>query len=86
MYDIGCQDSYWHNKNGRNSADISGYILQAPVSDRQYLQSLEQYEYLLNLSIKMRDDGNGQEIMPRKAHWSPITGDRFYSLAARGFV
>lgn len=80
---VGSQDCYWHNKNGKHSQDISGYVLQAPCSDRQYLASLENYQYLVDLSTKMKNDGNGQEIMPRKAHWSPITGDRFYSLAAK---
>ncbi|KAG1111892.1 hypothetical protein G6F42_014897 [Rhizopus arrhizus] len=82
-HSTGSQDCYWHNKNGKHSQDISGYILQAPCSDRQYLASLENYQYLVDLSTKMKNDGNGQEIMPRKAHWSPITGDRFYSLAAK---
>ncbi|KAI8639892.1 hypothetical protein BD408DRAFT_420711 [Parasitella parasitica] len=82
-HSTGSQDCYWHNKNGKHSKAISGYVLQAPCSDRQYLASLKNYDEYVELSTRMRADGRGQEIMPRNAHWSPITADRYYSLAAK---
>ncbi|CEP14159.1 hypothetical protein [Parasitella parasitica] len=82
-HSTGFQDCYWHNKNGECNQAVSGYILQAPCSDRQYLASLKNYQEYLVVSSKMRAYGVGREIMPRDAHWSPITADRYYSLAAK---
>ncbi|KAI7872611.1 uncharacterized protein EV154DRAFT_431299 [Mucor mucedo] len=82
-HSTGSQDCYWHNKNGKSS--IAGYILQAPVSDREYFNasSPEIHKYL-DLSINLRNEGKGNELLPKDAFWNLISADRFFSLCAKG--
>ncbi|KAG1472211.1 hypothetical protein G6F56_001679 [Rhizopus delemar] len=82
-HSTGSQDCYWHNKYGQNR--ILGYILQAPVSDREHLeQNLDNFQENLKAAITLREQGKGLELLPRSVFWVPVTADRFYSLAAKG--
>lgn len=47
-------------------------------------KDLEGFQELYDLAIRLRNEGKGQELLPRKTFWAPITADRFYSLAAKG--
>ncbi|KAI8079083.1 uncharacterized protein B0P05DRAFT_542262 [Gilbertella persicaria] len=83
-HSTGSQDCYWHNKYGQTSSSVSGYILQAPVSDRQHFAAnLDHFEASLALAIQLRNEGKGDELLPRKTLDAPVTADRFYSFAAR---
>ncbi|KAG0173951.1 hypothetical protein DFQ30_006430 [Apophysomyces sp. BC1015] len=76
-HSTGSQDCYWHNKNGQTSESVAGYILQAPVSDREYFEkTLPNFEQLLAEAVELRRHflSGFDEV--------PITADRFYSLAA----
>ena len=80
----GSQDCYWHNKSGQYNQSISGYVLQAPVSDREHFsKNLDNFEHHLKLATQLRDEGKGQELLPRDTFWAPITADRFYSFGTR---
>lgn len=82
---IGSQDCYWHNKNGKMNSSVLGYILQAPVSDRECGYKVEpSFGEQVELATKMRKEGNGGEFLPRKYWDSPMTADRLYSLGAFG--
>ncbi|KAI8338195.1 hypothetical protein BC941DRAFT_396031 [Chlamydoabsidia padenii] len=82
-HSTGCQDSYWHNKYGRNKA--AAYILQAPASDREYYaDEFPAYPEHLKLAIKMREQNRGSEWMPRSISDVPVTADRFFSLYSHG--
>ena len=84
---VGCQDSYRHNKYGKMNESVLGYILQAPVSDREVLEKhLPDYEKYIKEAKKMIDEGKGQDLMPRSANDTPCTAERFYSLGAIGYV
>ncbi|KAI9307869.1 hypothetical protein BJ944DRAFT_196870 [Cunninghamella echinulata] len=82
-HSTGCQDCYWHNKYGKNKKDVNGYILQAPVSDREYGMAMDpNFADQVNYAKKMIDEGNGSEWMPKSMSENPITANRFYSLGA----
>lgn len=82
---LGSQDCYWHNKYGKASKDISGYILQAPVSDRENLEKhLETFHTYLDMAIEMRKKNKGDELLPIQAIGTPITANRYYSFCAKG--
>lgn len=83
---LGSQDCYWHNKNGKNRVD--GYILQAPVSDREAFSKAvgNKYNIYLSLADTMVKDGRARDYMPRAVCEDPITASRFLSLYAPGYV
>jgi triacylglycerol esterase/lipase EstA (alpha/beta hydrolase family) len=84
-HSTGCQDCYWHNKYGKTSQYIAGYILQAPVSDREHFKdNLPHFEQTLQLAIQYRQEGKGKELLPRKSFDAPITADRFFSFCTKG--
>ncbi|KAI9321610.1 hypothetical protein BX666DRAFT_1004486 [Dichotomocladium elegans] len=84
-HSTGSQDCYWHNKNGKMNAAVAGYILQAPVSDREstYAHDPRAAEWV-SLASAMRADGRGAELMPRAIGHVPTTADRYFSLNAFG--
>ncbi|KAI8969924.1 hypothetical protein BDF20DRAFT_888456 [Mycotypha africana] len=86
-HSTGSQDCYWHNKNGKHNQHVNGYILQAPVSDRQYFEAnLENFRAYVEMATQLSQKENkGEELMPRKAlDGVPITANRFFSLTAVG--
>ncbi|KAI7902533.1 uncharacterized protein BX663DRAFT_511384 [Cokeromyces recurvatus] len=85
-HSTGSQDCYWHNKYGKTNQDIASYILQAPVSDREYFQAnLENFQFYVDMAINYRREGKGEELLPRDSLFgTPITANRFYSLTVKG--
>lgn len=71
--------------------DLDGVILQAPVSDREYLVhalDAEDMSHYLNIAKELIESGQGEELLPRKVSLAiggaPLTASRFWSLAALG--
>ncbi|GMI06705.1 hypothetical protein TrVE_jg8086 [Triparma verrucosa] len=56
---------------------VKGAILQGPVSDRETDEDNGEW---VKLSERMVGEGNGEEFLPRKAFWAPITARRFWQL------
>lgn len=76
------------NYEKHKNAPVDGFILQAPVSDRESLafhmgQDLDKAITVANEMIK---SGRQDDCMPRAISFfqSPITAYRFHSLAAVG--
>ncbi|WVW81194.1 hypothetical protein I302_103185 [Kwoniella bestiolae CBS 10118] len=73
---------------------VEGGIMQAPASDREYLDLLGAKEWftMLPLAEKMIKEGRGDELLPKefcdKANFGgnplPITADRLFSLIGTG--
>uniref|UniRef100_A0ACD5UNU2 Uncharacterized protein n=1 Tax=Avena sativa TaxID=4498 RepID=A0ACD5UNU2_AVESA len=76
-HSTGCQDIvHYMRTNFACSKAVSGVILQAPVSDREYRATLPE-------TAKMISEGRGMDLMPREANSdAPITAYRFHSLCA----
>ncbi|KAI9363220.1 hypothetical protein BD770DRAFT_315333 [Pilaira anomala] len=84
-HSTGSQDCYWHNKYGKTNQNVAGYILQAPVSDREHFEKTESnFHHYLDLASQLRNEGKGDSLLPRDAFWAPISADRFFSLCAKG--
>ena len=94
-HSTGCQDCMIYGSGDRDpdSPAVDGYILLAPVSDREMASLITQPDEL-ERSVKtardMIDRGQEQEIMPKGSipavFYSPVTAYRWYSLAAEGYV
>lgn len=80
-HSTGCQDTITLLRGG---AQVSGAILQAPVSDREYLATLPETAGLLELAERMVAAGQGEAWMPRQAGGTATTASRFLSLAGAG--
>jgi hypothetical protein len=72
---------------------VDGYILLAPVSDREAASTLtpsNELEQSIKVAEGMIKQGHDQETMPGGSippiFASPITAYRWYSLAAKGYV
>eukprot|EP00936_MAST-01D_sp_MAST-1D-sp1_P002933 g2933.t1 len=83
-HSTGCQISVAHAASGRQRELVRALILQAPVSDREYMATLPETAPHLAAAESMVAAGRGQELMPISADEAPISADRFVSLAARG--
>lgn len=83
-HSTGCQDIVHYLKtNAACSRAVRAAILQAPVSDREYQATLPGTAAMIDLATKMISEGQGSELMPRKADPSaPITASRYHSLCA----
>lgn len=83
-HSTGCQDIvHYMKKNSACSRAVRGAILQAPVSDREYLATLPETASMIDLASKMISEGKEQELMPREANpHAPITAYRYHSLCA----
>lgn len=82
-HSTGCQDIVHYFRTNAAFSEVRGAILQAPVSDREYNATLPQTVSMLDLASKMISEGQGSELMPRKANPRvPITAYRYHSLCA----
>lgn len=81
-HSTGCQDAVFYMEHGRPDlrAAVVGVVLQAPVSDREYLETLPSTEGFIE---EARARGGGGELMPVAADEAPITAARFLSLATK---
>eukprot|EP01117_Protostelium_nocturnum_P010941 TRINITY_DN3959_c0_g1_i1.p1 TRINITY_DN3959_c0_g1~~TRINITY_DN3959_c0_g1_i1.p1 ORF type:complete len:277 (-),score=92.55 TRINITY_DN3959_c0_g1_i1:62-892(-) len=83
-HSTGCQDSVYYMAHGKESKRIHGVVLQAPVSDREYLKMSEpDYEKLVKWSKEQIDAGNPDKLLDQRVFGAAITAYRFYSLAAK---
>ncbi|XP_064977256.1 UPF0613 protein PB24D3.06c-like [Musa acuminata AAA Group] len=83
-HSTGCQDIvHYLRTNLACSKAVRGVILQAPVSDREYLATLPETAEMIDLAATMIGEGRGMELMPREANPdAPITSYRYHSLCA----
>uniref|UniRef100_A0A0D9WWT3 AB hydrolase-1 domain-containing protein n=1 Tax=Leersia perrieri TaxID=77586 RepID=A0A0D9WWT3_9ORYZ len=83
-HSTGCQDIvHYMRTNFACSKAVSGVILQAPVSDREYRATLPETAEMIDLAAKMINEGRAMDLMPREANPdAPITAYRFHSLCA----
>lgn len=83
-HSTGCQDIvHYMRTNFACSKAVSGVILQAPVSDREYRATLPETAEMIDLAAKMISEGREMDLMPREANQdAPITAYRYHSLCA----
>ncbi|KAK9672042.1 hypothetical protein RND81_12G072100 [Saponaria officinalis] len=83
-HSTGCQDIvHYMRTNAACSRAVRAAILQAPVSDREYLATLPETAAMIDLASKMISEGKGTDLMPREANQhAPITAYRYHSLCA----
>ncbi|XP_066396962.1 UPF0613 protein PB24D3.06c-like [Miscanthus floridulus] len=83
-HSTGCQDIvHYMRTNFACSKVVSGVILQAPVSDREYRATLPETAEMIDLAAKMISEGRGMDLMPREANPdAPITAYRYHSLCS----
>ncbi|XP_062187645.1 UPF0613 protein PB24D3.06c-like isoform X2 [Phragmites australis] len=83
-HSTGCQDIvHYMQTNFACSKAVSGVILQAPVSDREYRATLPETAEMIDLAAKMISEGRGIDLMPREANPdAPITAYRYHSLCS----
>ncbi|KAF8690442.1 hypothetical protein HU200_040795 [Digitaria exilis] len=83
-HSTGCQDIvHYMRTNFACSKAVSGVILQAPVSDREYRATLPETAEMIDLAAKMISEGRGMDLMPREANPDvPITAYRYHSLCS----
>ncbi|KAG0591656.1 hypothetical protein KC19_1G191200 [Ceratodon purpureus] len=77
-HSTGCQDIVNYLRTGGHcTRAVRGAILQAPVSDREFLVTLPETQPKLELAEKMIKEGKGEELMPRDTSpEAPITAYR----------
>lgn len=80
-HSTGCQDAVFYMAHGRPElrALVRGVVLQAPVSDRDYRETLPETEGLVRVAREMAPE----QLMPVHAEEAPITSKRFLSLSTR---
>ncbi|KAJ3669348.1 hypothetical protein LUZ60_011298 [Juncus effusus] len=80
-HSTGCQDIvHYMRTNFACSKAVRGAILQAPVSDREYGATQPETAEMIDLAAGLISEGKGDELMPRKATFAPITAYRYHSL------
>jgi pimeloyl-ACP methyl ester carboxylesterase len=88
-HSTGCQDIVYFLKHGKNKHLVGGIILQAPVSDRDFIYSIHCEKDIQLLSSKAKElvlSGRGHHILNADRLFdplSPMTADRFLSLYSR---
>lgn len=84
-HSTGCQDILWYFKSqtSKHKDKVLCGILQAPVSDRDWLHHSREKDIceLIDMAKKMGPN----ELMPRDTDIAPICSKRFLSLALKGY-
>lgn len=87
-HSTGCQVSIRYAElHGRAGQDLlpllKGVILQAPVSDREWLAAQPETAHLLKLAKDMASTGNGGQVcfVAHDIDGAPVSADRYLSLA-----
>jgi pimeloyl-ACP methyl ester carboxylesterase len=68
---------------GKNKIQVSGLILQAAVSDRDFFGQDPTSKQHLELATQKLAEGKGKELMDRSVNFAPITYYRYHSFLAR---
>ncbi|KAF8063709.1 SPAPB24D3.06c [Scenedesmus sp. PABB004] len=86
-HSTGCQDAVRYVQRHRAHDDaLAGVVLQAPVSDREYLGMTPGWAELEAPARAMVAAGRGDEVLCRARDWdgAAVSAARFLSLWARG--
>ncbi|KAF3769921.1 DUF1749-domain-containing protein [Cryphonectria parasitica EP155] len=93
-HSTGCQDCMEYNKYAKyGNEPVDGFIIQAPVSDREayvYLSGQETTDSFISTAKEMINAGNANDAVPRSRlppdfpFECPLTAYRLHSLAAVG--
>ncbi|KAM0254313.1 hypothetical protein ACHAQJ_006899 [Trichoderma viride] len=89
-HSTGCQDCMEYTNYAKYSnSPVDGFILQAPVSDRESLDVyLPDYQSKLDYADRMIAEGRGNDCLPGDQSFAmlnaPISANRFHDLFARG--
>ncbi|KAM3447051.1 hypothetical protein MY3296_009095 [Beauveria thailandica] len=89
-HSTGCQDCMeYADYEKHGSSPVDGFVIQAPVSDREALKNdFANFNELLAVSEKMIADGQEKEYVPARLVPAgfdvPITAYRLHSLLAKG--
>lgn len=83
-HSTGCQNGVHILSTGCAAAAlVTALVLQAPVSDREYANTLEDTPALLRVAEALEASGRVHELMPVAASSAPITASRFLSLSRK---
>ena len=83
-YSTGTQDALWFAKHSEASQMVDGFILQSPVSDRDYITSKEDNTpHMLEEAHRLKAAGKKDALLSEKFWGAPITAYRYLSLAER---
>lgn len=74
-----------------SNSPVDGFILQAPVSDRESLDVyFPNYHSKLDYAKQMIVEGRGEDCLPLDQSFAmlgaPVSAIRFHSLFAKGYV
>lgn len=90
-HSTGCQDVLHYLISAGNRPDIDGGILQAPVSDREWMASVlpqNIYDGCAAMAREYIEDGRGDDVLPSnitgRLFRVPISANRWLSLASPG--
>lgn len=89
-HSTGCQDCMEYTNYAKYSnSPVDGFILQAPVSDRESLDTfIPDYQPKLDYANKMIAEGKGEDVLPNEYSIAmldaPISANRFHDLFAKG--
>ena len=79
----GTQDALWFAKHSEACKLIDGFILQAPVSDRDIIAEMDSTPRMLEEARKLRAASKIDALLSEKLIGAPITAFRYLSLAER---
>ena len=79
----GTQDALWFAKHSEAYKLIDGFILQAPISDRDVMAEMDSTPRMLEEARKLRAAGRLDALLSEKFEGAPITAYRYLSLAER---
>ncbi|KAI0526504.1 hypothetical protein F5B22DRAFT_586184 [Xylaria bambusicola] len=90
-HSTGCQDCMEYTALAHNAPSVDGYILQAPVCDRDAIgleMGIDKLDETIKAAKQLIDAGRGQDRMsltqlPEFMHDTPISASRWYSLVAQ---
>ena len=86
-HSTGCQDIVWFMRHASAAALqlVKGVILQAPVSDRDYMAELPATKGAVAAAKALVRENRADDLLPVAFGWDvPITARRYLSLATRG--
>ncbi|KAL7947344.1 hypothetical protein V8C42DRAFT_317522 [Trichoderma barbatum] len=89
-HSTGCQDCMEYTNYAKYSnSPVDGFILQAPVSDRESLDVyMPDYQSKLDYADRMIAEGRGGDCLPSEQSFAmlgaPVSAKRFHDLFAKG--
>ena len=79
----GCQDIVAFMHTNRHAALVVATVLQAPVSDREFLVTQPGTAESLRTAERLVSEGKAEELMPRNTLDVPIPASRSVAIAAK---